>query len=504
MALGVLIVTALVYVGVDRLWLAKRNDTQTTIVETPTELPSASSESVTASDKSIAVLPFADMSAGKDQEYFADGLSEELLNLLAKLPELRVIGRTSSFQFKGKNEDLRVIGEKLNVAHILEGSVRKSDEKLRITAQLIRAVDGSHIWSESYDRTLDDVFAVQDDIAGEVVKALKLTLLGTTSTTRSRSADPEAYNLVLQGSYFYMRGKLGDEAKAVELFQRATVRDPNYAVAWAKLSRALGWQGYIGDLAADDAMARGRSAAERALEIDPNCAEAYYARGNISRVLAGEWEAALSDYEKTAALDPNGQVGGEAKGNALMLRAEMSGHTDAIIDWSNLWLESSPLDGQRMYDLAWLYQVDGNLEASAAMFRRLLDMNPDWSTGPTAYGVTLLLMGKHVEALAAVNMEPDDSYRLFGLTVVYWALDRRAESDSALDALKQRFPTRKAYEIASAHAYRGEETAAFAWLDRAYQQQRGSLEILKVDPLFQGLHKDPRFGAWLRKAKLSH
>ena len=147
------------------------------------------------------MLPFADMSAGKDQEYFADGLSEELLNLLAKLPELRVIGRTSSFQFKGRSEDLRAIGKKLNVAHILEGSVRKSGEKVRITAQLIRASDGSHLWSESYDRTLDDIFAVQDDIAGEVVKALKLTLLGTTSATRSRPVDPEAYNLALAGTF---------------------------------------------------------------------------------------------------------------------------------------------------------------------------------------------------------------------------------------------------------------------------------------------------------------
>ena len=174
------------------------------------DVPAAKQATTTASpvaaaapnEKSIAVLPFADMSAGKDQEYFADGLSEELLNLLAKLPELRVIGRTSSFQFKGRNEDLRAIGEKLNVAHILEGSVRKSGEKLRITAQLIRAADGSNLWSESYDRTLDDIFAVQDDIAGEVVKALKLTLLGPTSMTRSRPVDPEAYNLALQGRFF--------------------------------------------------------------------------------------------------------------------------------------------------------------------------------------------------------------------------------------------------------------------------------------------------------------
>ena len=211
----------------------------------PTEPVIAAAPSATAvapNDKSIAVLPFADMSAGKDQEYFADGLSEELLNLLAKLPELRVIGRTSSFQFKGRNEDLRVIGEKLNVAHILEGSVRKSGEKLRISAQLIRAADSSHLWSQTYDRTLDDIFVVQDDIAGEVVKALKVTLFGTTSLTRSRPVDPEAYNLVLQARYFSTETpEKTSSAQSITSASRASVIR-SYAPAWAGLSQAYAEQ----------------------------------------------------------------------------------------------------------------------------------------------------------------------------------------------------------------------------------------------------------------------
>ena len=205
-----LLVIAIVVVAVERFI------PRTAPIPAATDAASGASSAeapVQAAAKSIAVLPFADMSSGKDQEYFADGLSEELLNLLAKLPELRVIGRTSSFQFKGRNEDLRVIGEKLNVAHILEGSVRKSGEKVRITAQLIRAADGSHLWSETYDRTLDDIFVVQDDIAGEVVKALKLTLLGTALTTRSKPQDSEAYNLALQGRFFLeRRGRRGPRA----------------------------------------------------------------------------------------------------------------------------------------------------------------------------------------------------------------------------------------------------------------------------------------------------
>jgi TolB-like protein len=197
---------------------------------------------VQAAAKSIAVLPFVNMSSDPGNEYFSDGLSEELLNVLAKLPELRVIGRTSSFQFKGRNEDLRVIGEKLNVAHVLEGSVRKSGNKVRITAQLIKAADGSHLWSETYDRTLDDIFAVQDDIAGEVVKALQVTLLGTALTPRSEPQDSEAYNLALQGRFFLERRGREDFERSVEYFRRSLERDRDYAPAWAGLSQAYARQ----------------------------------------------------------------------------------------------------------------------------------------------------------------------------------------------------------------------------------------------------------------------
>src|SRR4026209_653619 len=192
----------------------------------------------TVPEHSIAVLPFVNMSSDPGNEYFSDGLSEELLNLLAKLPELRVIGRTSSFQFKGKNEDLRVIGEKLNVAHVLEGSVRKSGNKVRITAQLIKAADGYHLWSETYDRTLDDIFVVQDDIAGEVVKALKLTLLDPTPVPRSKPVDSEAYNLALQGRFFFEQRGRNNLERAVEYFRRSLERDPGYAPAWAGLTQA--------------------------------------------------------------------------------------------------------------------------------------------------------------------------------------------------------------------------------------------------------------------------
>jgi tetratricopeptide (TPR) repeat protein len=231
-------------------------------------------------------------------------LSEELLNLLAKLPELRVIGRTSSFQFKGRNEDLRVIGEKLDVAHILEGSVRKSGEKVRISAQLIRAADGSHLWSETYDRTLDDIFVVQEDIAGEVVKALKLTLLGATPVPRSKPIDSEAYNLALQGRFFFDRLGRKNLERAVEYFRQSLERDPDYAPAWAGLSQAYSRQADNGYVPVADGYRQAREAAERALALDPQLAEAHLAMGRIHIRFDWDWAAADARVLKALELEP--------------------------------------------------------------------------------------------------------------------------------------------------------------------------------------------------------
>ena len=284
----------------------------------------------------------------------------------------------------------------------------------------------------------------------------------------------EAYNLMLQGNYLYWRGNKGDEAKSVEFFRQALKHDPQYAAAWAKLSRAFGWQGYIGDLTADEAIAKSRNAAERALAIDPNCAEAYFARGNIFRVLSGEWTAALSDYERAAVLDPHGQVGKDAKGNALLLKGEMSGQLGDFLEWSRLRLEWSPLDATLLSDLAWAQHLAGHPDASAATFVRLLEVNPNFSAARAVYGLTLLLMGKNIEALAAAEMESDDAYKLAALTNIYWALGRRAESDLALGALKQRYADRKAYEIAAAHAYRGEAVTAILMAQPSLSTTKGA------------------------------
>ena len=429
--IGALAVLAIVVVVVERFI------PRTAPIPVATEAAPAASPAEApgqAAAKSIAVLPFADMSAGKDQEYFADGLSEELLNLLAKLPELRVIGRTSSFQFKGRNEDLRVIGEKLNVAHILEGSVRKSGKKVRISAQLIRAVDGSHLWSETYDRTLDDIFVVQDDIAGEVVKALKLTLLGTTSVTRSRPVDPEAYNLALQGRFFLDRRGKEDLERSVDYFQRSLERDPGYAPAWAGLSQAYAYQADNGYVPAADGYRRAREAAEKALVLDPQLADAHLAMGLVHSSYDWDWEAADASFRRALELE---------SGNAKALRyagsqARTLGHWSEAIELTNKAIERDPLlpTAYNTLGLA-LLAVNRDTEAEAA-FRKALELDPDGPNQHLRLGTALLLQGKADAALQEMQQETDESWRLCGLSLAFHALGRHSESDAALAALKSK------------------------------------------------------------------
>jgi adenylate cyclase len=471
------------------------------------ETPAKSRTGAAISDKSIAVLPFVDMSEKHDQEYFSDGLSEELIDHLAHNPDLKVIARTSSFAFKGKNEDMISIAAKLRVANLLEGSVRKAGGELRITAQLIRASDGVHLWSEIYDRKLVDIFKVQDEISTTVAKALNAAL-NVTPTASGQPASKgttnlNAYNLVLQGTYFYWRGNKGDNAKAFESYQQALKLDPHYALAWAKLARVYAWQGYLGELPAAEAEVKGHDATQRALALDPNCAEAYFARGNLVRFISGDWQAAISDNEKAVALDPHGEMGSYAQGNIFLIKDLLSGRFELYGPWVLRNLDRNPLDTDQISELALNQQYAGQLEQSAVSFRKLLELNPAYNSAQALYGLTLLMQGKNVEALAAALKESDEASRLQALVCVYWAMGRRAESDEALSALERGFAARNGYMIAAAHAYRGEADAAFVWLDRAYKQRKGSLEDLKMDPLFRKLQGDPRFNAWLSKTKLS-
>jgi TolB-like protein/Tfp pilus assembly protein PilF len=493
--IGALAVLAIVVVVVERFI------PRTAPVPAATEAASGGSSAeapVEAAAKSIAVLPFVNMSGDTGNEYFADGLSEELLNLLAKIPDLRVAARTSAFKFKGEKIDVQEVAQKLNVAHILEGSVRKSGNKVRITAQLIKAADGYHLWSETYDRTLDDIFVVQDDIAGEVVKALKLTLLGTTPLTRSGPMDPEAYNLALQGRFFLDRRGKQDLERAVDYFRQARERDPGYAPAWAGLSGAYARQADGGYVPAADGYGQAREAAEKALALDPQLVDAHLAMGSIHQVYDWDWVSADASIRKALDLEPGSA---EALRRAGIL-AYILGRWDEAIDLVNKAIARDPLRPNSYNNLGLvLLAVDRDTEAEAA-FHKALELDPDGASRHYAIGRALLQQGKADAALRETQQETDESWRLSGLPLVFHALNRRGDSDAALAALKDKYAGDSAYQIAEVHAFRGEADLAFEWLERAYAQRDGGVTEIKGDWLVRGLVGDPRYKAFLRKLKL--
>ena len=490
--IGALAVLAIVMMAAERFIPRAAPIPAATEAAPPAEAP------VEAATKSIAVLPFVNMSSDTGNEYFADGLAEELLNLLAKLPELRVIGRTSSFQFKGRNEDLRVIGETLNVAHILEGSVRKSGEKVRITAQLIRAADGSHLWSETYDRTLDDIFAVQDDIAGEVVKALKLTLLGAAPTPHSKPQDSEAYNLALQGRFFFDKRGREDLERSVDYFRQAIERDPAYAPAWAGLSQAYAYQADNGYVSAADGYGQARETAEKALVLDSQLVDAHLAMGQIHSAYDWDWAAADASFREALDLEPgSAEVLRQAGSQALTV-----GRFSEAIDLINKAIERDPLRPNSYNTLGRaLLAVNRDAEAEAAI-RKALELDPDGVYRHMLLGLVLLLQGKADAALQAMQQETDELWRLAGLPLAFHALGRRSESDAALAALKGEYADVAAYQVAQVHAFRGEVDLAFEWLERAYDQRDGGMTNINGDRLLRGLVGDPRYKAFLKKLKL--
>ena len=450
------------------------------------------------SSASIAVLPFVNMSSDKEQEYFSDGLSEELLNLLAKIPHLTVISRTSSFQFKGKNEDVRAIGQKLGVAHVLEGSVRKSADTVRITAQLVNAVDGSHVWSDTYDRPLNNIFAVQDEIAGEVVKALQLKLMGAIPQV-SAPDNADAYDLLLQARAVINRRRSAEDfTKAIGLVEQAIERDPNYARAWAELSRLAWFQATSAYVPYETGFEKARRTAKRAIELDPRLPEAYIALAGVESVYEWDWSGAAAHIRQAEALD---------SANILMLSAKAGlarilGRVDEAIALRRRILERDPLSTLGVMNLANNLIVAGRTSEARQYYNRALEISPELGGAHQSIGDALLLEGKPEEALIEMRAEPDAFWRSFGLPLAYHALGQQRERDASLKEFEKCCTDGGTYQLAQVHAYIGNVDTAFKWLERAYQEHDPGLPSLKIDPLFQNLRKDPRFRAMLAKMKL--
>jgi len=450
-------------------------------------------------DRSIAVLPFVNMSSDPEQEFFSDGISEQVLDLLSHVPELRVIARTSSFSFKDKDVDVATIAQQLNVSHVLEGSVRKSGNRVRVTAQLIRATDSSHLWSNTYDRELKDIFAVQDEIAAAVVRQLKVALLGGELPARSAATSLEAYNLYLKARFLFDQHTEQSMAKAVEYYEAALAIDPVYADAWAGLAEAQSVradEAYV-DYAVGAATAR--AVAQKALELDPAAAKAHFALGLVQFSHDWDWPAAQASLDRAIELDPNEAMALSLAGSL----AQVLGRDEAGIELCRRAVASNPLGAYERVQLGWALAQAGQLDDAEKEIRTALELAPDYAQGWYLLGVTLLLKGQPQAALDAMQSEPGEKWRLSGLPLAYHALGRKQESEAALREAKAKYAETMTYQIALVHAYRGETDEAFDWLDRSYEvRDTGMAWFLRTDPLLANLKSDPRYAALLRKMKL--
>ena len=449
----------------------------------------------TAVTPSIAVLPFVDMSPQKDQEYFSDGLAEELLNNLAKIRDLRVAARTSSFQFKGKTEDLRLVGETLNVGNVLEGSVRKEGNRVRITAQLIKTADGFHLWSETYDRDLNDIFAVQEDIARAVTAALQVTLLGAAAAAPRHPVNSEAYDLVLQGRYFIDRRNKDDLNKAVSYFKQAIARDDAYAPAWAGLAAAYFAQA---STTGPDLVQETRNAAQRAVTLDSNLAEGHAILARIKLNYDWDWSGADAEIQRALALSPN---------DATVLRqaGAIASAVGRIDDSVRLYRQAAvvdPLTSAIWHNLSLSEWYAGRYADAERAFRKELELAGARAGTYRGLASIRLSQGRAEDALDALRLEPEPAWQIQGFAMAYFALGRKREADEALADYIKRFQNAAAFQIAEIYGFRGEADRAFEWLDRAYAQRDPGLAELKGDPFLKSVEQDPRYASFLTKLKL--
>jgi TolB-like protein/predicted Zn-dependent protease len=454
---------------------------------------------IVVNDKSIAVLPFVNMSSDKEQEYFSDGMSEELLNLLSQVPDLKVIARTSSFAFKGKDVPIAEIATTLNVAHVLEGSVRKSGNTVRITAQLVRTADSTHLWSETYDRPLDDIFAVQDEIADAIVQALQIRLAGgELSRPKGGTQNLEAYQLYLRGVSDGNQDSRESLDAAEAYLEQAIKLDPNYGQAWSQLSYVISFKTDSGYLTPKEGYERTRKLAEHALQLSPDLAEAHAQLMYIHLALDGNWSAAKVEGQSALAIDPTDPWALQTAGILSMTL----GQWDDAERRLRASLLRDPLNTSTIYSLGQTYYFVGRFEESEIMYREALELAPGDVGNRVWLAKTLLAQGKPEEALAVVQQEVDVARRLLFLPIVLQAVGRKSEADEALKEQIAQWADRGAYWRAQTYAYRGDHDLALEWLERAFQQKNAALVTIASDPLFKNVADDPRFKAFLRKMNL--
>ena len=445
-----------------------------------------------AAGPSIAVLPFTNLSPDKEQEYFSDGLSEELLNLLTKIPQLQVTARTSSFSFKGKEIAVPQIARQLHVTHVLEGSVRRVGDKVRVTAQLIDASTDKHVWSETYDRKVDDVFAIQDEIAADVVRQLRLKIPGV--APKARQTDPEAYALYLQAVQLNRKRTAEAFTQADALLRRALEIDPKYAPAWSQLAGNLVNEVTIGASTQEKAFPRAREAAEKAIEIDPDYARAHSTLGSLA-IFQDDIPAAARHFERALALDPTDLV---VLGNSSAVLKGL-GRLKEAIALDEAVVRRDPVNSSWLFNLASAQNWAGRYDDAIVSLRAVQTLTPEFAGSHLVFGEALLGKGDAAGALAEIQKEAAEPFKMMGLPMAYHALGRKADSDAALEALIAKYGKDAPYDVAYIYAYRGEADHAFEWLDKAVAGHDTSLILILVENLFANIHSDPRWLPFLRK-----
>ncbi|MFO0583084.1 MAG: tetratricopeptide repeat protein [Anaeromyxobacter sp.] len=453
-----------------------------------------------AGPPSIAVLPFVNMSPDREQEYFSDGISEEILNALAQVKGLRVIGRTSSFSMKGKNEDLRTVGQRLNAANLLEGSVRRSGTKVRITAQLIETAGGSHLWSKQFDRELTDVFAVQEEIARAVVAALQVALLPGAAMP-ARTADTEAHDLYLRGLDALSSGSVEGFETAVKLLEKVVERDPGYAPAWAALSRARFWASDQGStLDPRTEWPRALKEAERAVALAPASPDVYFARGSFRLAAQQDWTGALADLERARELNP-GSPDILLQYGALLAAFGRLPEAIAVVERGVL---LDPLHSSAHVGLAWLRLGAGRLDEAFAAATRGLELSPQNGRAARTLGFVLLLQHRLPEARLAFRRSSNVLYSRMGDAMIDHTLGNAAASQRMVDAIVAEPGVHEggAYQVAETFAWRGERDRAFEWLGRAIDNHDAGIMYVRYDPVLKDLRGDPRYRQLLERLKL--
>ena len=458
-----------------------------------------------SNDQSIAVLPFVDMSPAKDQEYFSDGMSEELLNLLAKIQGLKVISRTSSFSFKGKNLDVRTIGDKLGVGNILEGSIRKSGNTIRITAQLIEVSKGTHLWSETYDREMKDVFALQDEISKMIVDILKIKLSGkqTDQLAGSFTKNPEAHEDYLKGRYHWNKRTDEDIKKAISYFEDAIRKDSNYAAAYSGLADTYLTLYDYELMSFDESTPKAKDAAQRALQINENLAEAHNSLAHIN-LHEWKWKSAEEGFQRAIALDPSYILAHHWY--ALCLTA--IGKTNEAVTQMEKARELDPLSTRINADLGMAYLSAGKYDQAIAQEEKTLELNSKSSGARWIRGMAYQQKKMYEQAIidyrSALELSPGNPNYLAALGHVYASSGNTTAAHNILDTLfvgNKKEPV-SPFFFALVYAGLNDKEKALEWLQQAYVEKSGSVRYLKMEPRLQNLRNETRYVALMQKIGL--